>query len=233
MPEPVIAIPNQSSTPHSSIQPESETFPELSQDLSPENSEIPDVPPNPPEMIDLDAENNASDATLSAMDILPILHCHALTSEVSCEPLYEVTMLELGEATDSPSDQILLAEDDMPRIQQPLECEEQQCFALSVDISDHDVQKWSSSAKPEEMAWVANVCKRARAEVSVKNLSLEEKILFEKAKDAELNCWIQTSALKPILRRKLNPEQILRSRWILTWKAINEEDSTSERQKLV
>ena len=82
-------------------------------------------------------------------------------------------------------------------IQHPLECEDQQCFMLSVDMSDQDVLKWSASAKPEEMAWVANVCKRARAEVSVKNLNLEEKILFEKAKDAELNCWIQTSALKP------------------------------------
>ena len=154
-------------------------------------------------------------------------------------------MLEPGEATDSPSDQILLAEDDMPMIQQPLECEEQQCFVLSVDISDQDVLKWSASAKPEEMAWVANVCKRGggggggggggRAEVSVKNLSLEEKVLFEKAKDAELNCWIQTSALKPILRRKLNPEQILRSRWILTWKAITMKKTTpnpSEKRKL-
>ena len=230
-PEPVIAIPHPSSTPHSSIQPESELFPEPPQDLSHENSEIPDAPSNQPEMIDLDAETDAGDASLSVMDTLPILHCHALTTEVRSESLYEVTMLEPGEPTDSHSDQILIAEDDMPMIQHPLECEDQQCFMLSVDMSDQDVLKWSASAKPEEMAWVANVCKRARAEVSVKNLNLEEKILFEKAKDAELNCWIQTSALKPILRRKLNPEQILRSRWILTWKAINEEDSTKPQRK--
>ena len=102
---------------------------------------------------------------------------------------------------------------------------------MSIDVTEQDINKWSASTKPEEMAWIANVCKRARAEVNVKDLSLDERILFEKAKDAELNCWIQTSALKPILRRKLNPEQILRSRWILTWKAINEEDSTKPQRK--
>ena len=47
-------------------------FPEPNQDLSHENSEIPEVPPNPPEMIDLDAEPDAVDAALSMMDALPI-----------------------------------------------------------------------------------------------------------------------------------------------------------------
>lgn len=67
-------------------------------------------------------------------------------------------------------------------------------------------------ARRNGLAWLASIGKRARAEVCIKNLNLEEKLLIEMAKDAELNCWIQTSALKPILRRKLNPEQILKSR---------------------
>ena len=69
---------------------------------------------------------------------------------------------------------------------------------------------------------VASVAKRSRSEVQIKSLNLEDRFLFEKAKDAELNCWLQTSALKPILRRHLNPDQILRSRWVLTWKPLED-----------
>ena len=34
--------------------------------------------------------------------------------------------------------------------------------------------------------------------------------------------WLQTSAIRRILRSRLNPEQILRSRWVLTWKPPEE-----------
>ena len=34
----------------------------------------------------------------------------------------------------------------------------------------------------------------------------------------DLSCWLSTNSFKPILRQKLNPDQILRSRWVLTWK---------------
>ena len=49
-------------------------------------------------------------------------------------------------------------------------------------------------------------------------LQPQAKELFEVAKDNELSCWLSTNSLKPILRQKLNPDQILRSRWVLTWK---------------
>eukprot|EP00435_Cladocopium_sp_Y103_P034646 s733_g9.t1 len=186
-------------------------------------------PSNTGEQIDLDAGEAIEDSGVP--DALPVLHCHTLVQDPNDETLYEVSMLQPGETTESPDEQVLFAEDGMPIIDDPLECREEQCFALSIDINENDIHKWSASEKPEELAWIASVCKRARAEVSVKTLSLEEKILFEKAKDAELNCWMQTSALKPILRQKLNPEQILRSRWILTWKPINEEDKSKPQRK--
>ena len=81
------------------------------------------------------------------------------------------------------------------------------------------------------MAWLASVSKRARTEVCIKNLNLEEKLLFEKVKNTELNYWIQTNTLKPILRKKLNPEQILKSRWVLTWKSINKETPEPPQRK--
>lgn len=99
-------------------------------------------------------------------------------------------------------------------------------LSLQIELNESDIQKWNQSEKPEALIHVASVAKRSRSEVQVKNLSLEDRFLFDKAKDAELNCWLQTSALKPILRKHLNPDQILRSRWVLTWKPI--EDAPSE-----
>ena len=76
--------------------------------------------------------------------------------------------------------------------------------------------------------------KRARAEVRVRDLSHEELALFDQAKQKELQCWIQTSAIKAILRRSLNPSQILKSRWILTWKPPEPgEDKKRAKARLV
>jgi hypothetical protein len=94
-------------------------------------------------------------------------------------------------------------------------------------MSRQDVLKWSSAEHPEELAQVASASKRACAEVQIKDLSQTDRKLFEAAKEAELSCWLQTSALKPVLRKHLNPEQILKSRWVLTWKNISESESTT------
>ena len=80
------------------------------------------------------------------------------------------------------------------------------------------------------MCYLASITKRARAEVRVKDLTPQERELFEQAKQKELQCWIQTSAIRKILRSKLNPQQILQSRWILTWKAP-EGESQQRRAK--
>ena len=50
------------------------------------------------------------------------------------------------------------------------------------------------------------------------NLSPEEKVLFQKAKQKELHCWLDTNTVKAIMRDKIHPSRIMASRWILTWK---------------
>ena len=52
--------------------------------------------------------------------------------------------------------------------------------------------------------------------------------MFDSAKAKEIQCWLQTSAVRGILCNKLNPEQILRSRRVLTWK--DAEDGQSQRR---
>ena len=215
-------------TPISTSQPESEHVPEPNTENT--NPEPPSNPPenNPPindEPIDLDSE----DLDLQIPEEpQTVLHCTTVDEPNSShDGLFEWITAQPGE---QPCD-ILLAEDGLPYLENPLTCEEQQCFHMEILLNENDINQWIQSDKPEELAVLASVSKRARAEINVKNLTLDEKILFEKAKDAELNCWLQTSALKPVLRRHLNPEQILKSRWILTWKAIDEENSQQPQRK--
>ena len=96
----------------------------------------------------------------------------------------------------------------------------EECYSLEIPLKAEDLTSWSLETNPEEMACVAAAGQRARVEVQVKHLSAKDKELFDIAKDNELSCWIATNALRPILRKSLNPDQILKSRWVLTWKNI-------------
>eukprot|EP00439_Symbiodinium_sp_Y106_P054612 s3577_g7.t1 len=121
-----------------------------------------------------------------------------------------------------------LAEDNLPFVEQPLMCNEHQAYCLEIPLKAKDVKRWAKEVAPEHLTLLASVGKRARAEVHVKDLTRAEQLLFDEAKAKELQCWIQTSAIKSILRRHLNPEQILKSRWILTWK--NPEPGETQRR---
>ena len=209
----------QSVSPQSTMQPEIEATPAI-------DVPIPDTPLNTPALDPSGAPQLGEEPDLSPLDVddsliasSNILSCfHVQHSEEGSEPLLEVSTIEPGSTECS----ILLAEDELPFVTDPIVCHEEQCFVLEVPMSEHDIQSWWASDKPEAFAQVASASKRARAEVQLKTLTLEDRILFEKAKDAELSCWIQTNALRPILRKHLNPNQILKSRWVLTWKAIDD-----------
>ena len=81
------------------------------------------------------------------------------------------------------------------------------------------------------MACIAAASQRARSEVQVKYLSDSDRKLFDVAKDNVLSCWISTNALRPILRKSLNPEQILKSRWVLTWKNVEADQDKPSHKK--
>ena len=210
-------------TPQSSLQPETEAIPAVDVPVSDTPLDTPVIEPHSntdvelPESLDLDAEDSFHSATSEEQ----ILLCSPLDSQ-DCDSLLDCSVFQPGE----PECRILLAEDGLPFHEQPKTCQVDECFSLQIELSENDVHKWCQSEKPEALVHVASVAKRSRSEVQVKSLSLEDRFLFDKAKDAELNCWLQTSALKPILRKHLNPDQILRSRWVLTWKPL--EDAPSE-----
>ena len=62
---------------------------------------------------------------------------------------------------------------------------------------------------------------KQRTEVQLSELSPEERTAFENAKQAEINNWLQTQTVSKVLRDQIPVEQIMKCRWILTWKPLD------------
>ena len=76
----------------------------------------------------------------------------------------------------------------------------------------------------EKETWVllATSAKKQRTEVKLTTLTPEERHEFELAKDSEVQNWIRTGTISSILRNQIPEEQVLRCRWILTWKPLDQ-----------
>ena len=70
----------------------------------------------------------------------------------------------------------------------------------------------------ENIALLVSQAKKQRAEIKMKELSKEDMKLFEEAKSKEIKSWLDIGAVCKILRNKIPADQVLRCRWILTWK---------------
>lgn len=99
-------------------------------------------------------------------------------------------------------------------------------WRCEVLITEADIEKWKLDSEPESMSFVASAAKRQRSEIKLCTLSQKEKDEFDQAKQKEIQNWIQTGTISRILRHKIPREQILRCRWILTWKPVDEAETT-------
>ncbi len=99
-----------------------------------------------------------------------------------------------------------------------------------IDIQEQDIEKWKTEDQPAEMAFLVSAAKRQKSEVRLRDLDPKEVELFKKAKQGEINNWLSTGTVKRIFRNQIPEVQILRCRWLLTWKPI-EQPSPGESDK--
>ena len=97
-------------------------------------------------------------------------------------------------------------------------------WRCEVLVSEADIQAWRDSPDPEEMSFLVSAAKRQRAEVKLTELTASERAEFQVAKEADVSNWLKTGTVQKMLRSQLAPEQVLRCRWVLTWKPIEESD---------
>ena len=105
-----------------------------------------------------------------------------------------------------------------------------QAWRCEILINDHHIQEWRQEDNPEEMAFLLAAAKKQRAEVKLSSLSPKERSEFDVAKDTEVQNWIKTGTIAKILREKIPSDQILKCRWIFTWKPLDEEDQKTHHK---
>eukprot|EP00435_Cladocopium_sp_Y103_P025697 s606_g6.t1 len=99
---------------------------------------------------------------------------------------------------------------------------EPQCIEAEIFVTLDEFQKCLGKTYDFQENYLATVAKRQKVEVKVRDLSPEDQKLFVKAKEKELDSWLATETVRKILRDKVPAGQLLRSRWILSWKPLDE-----------
>ena len=119
------------------------------------------------------------------------------------------------------------ADADTHEIQQLLMCEDRTAFDdLGQDVAfrcEFDVLQQTVEELQDDSLWtlLTTGAAKQRTEVQLSELAPEERTAFENAKQAEINNWLQTQTVSKVLRDQIPVEQILKCRWILTWKPLD------------
>ena len=151
------------------------------------------------------------------------------TSVPVLNPEHDMAQEQLAQNTPLPTD---IQDDDLvceglhcvDTDPESLEMRSDQAWTCSFYITDQDVENWKREDEPGEFGFLATAAKRQRAEVKLATLSSEEKAEFQKAKEKEIQNSLQTGTISKIVRDQVPPDQILRCRWILTWKPIDQQE---------
>ena len=92
-------------------------------------------------------------------------------------------------------------------------------FETTVDIYDDDIAFLrKATTSPEEvkehLSLMLSEAKR-KTEVSLRNLTADERRLMEEAKDKEVDQWISNAVFKVVRRSGVPLNRIMAMRWIL------------------
>ena len=99
--------------------------------------------------------------------------------------------------------------------------QENQVYQFEVNVNQRDIDHWREETRPHEMAFLVSAAKRQRSEVKISNLNAADRKLFDEAKNKEINSWLATETVTRILRHQVPQENVMRCRWILTWKDVD------------
>lgn len=111
--------------------------------------------------------------------------------------------------------------------------QEDQAWSFSVEVGLQDINCWRQEEQPSQMSFLVSAAKRQRSEVKLHQLTQAEKDLFREAKDKEIQSWLSTETVCRVLRHQIPQENIMRCRWILTWKPLDSESPNDKNPKSV
>ena len=97
----------------------------------------------------------------------------------------------------------------------------EQYWECEIFLNHQDIQQLRKT-EVDATAFLVSSAKKQRSEVKLKDLTEAQKAEFAKAKEKEVDQWLSTGTVQAILRDRIPSANILRSRWILTWKEVDE-----------
>ena len=97
------------------------------------------------------------------------------------------------------------------------------------DITDNPLCLWSVLDECLQVA-TTKAAKR-RVEVSLRKLSNEDRALFEKAMQKEWQSWVENRVMSLCKKRGVDPEKVIRARWVLVWKKSSDPDIKTKTPK--
>ena len=97
--------------------------------------------------------------------------------------------------------------------------DQKQVWEMTLHETQVDPRDLPSAQQALEYVMLATPERKKRVEVRLKDLSEGEREQFLKAKDKEVGAWISHQTVRKVAAGTLADEQLLRCRWILTWKA--------------
>ena len=100
-------------------------------------------------------------------------------------------------------------------------------FEISLPCSIHE----HTPDESESWALLATSAKKQRTEVRLSELTQAERAQFDAAKETEVQNWIKTGTISKVLRNQIPDSQIMKCRWILTWKETDPEPHAVSQAK--
>jgi hypothetical protein len=97
------------------------------------------------------------------------------------------------------------------------------------DITDNPLCLWSVLEDCFQVT--PPVAKQRRVEVSFRKLNPEDKKLFTKAMQKEWNSWIENKVTSLCKSKGIDPDRIIRARWVLVWKKSSDPDDKGKTLK--
>ena len=112
--------------------------------------------------------------------------------------------------------------------------ESQEVFEMSMDVIPEDITDnplclWSVLEDCFQVNQPA--AKQRRVEVSFRKLDKSDQKLFLEAMHKEWNSWIENKVTSLCKSKGINPERIIRARWVLVWKKSSDPDVKNRTPK--
>ena len=167
--------------------------------------------------LELQQDTPSEHPSVSQPDFEPEAHSNESSVGIDSDPV-NVPVPE-GSDSELVTQALVCIDDDAP-VQAATEDQLVWRFELTADVSD--IQQWQNDSNCSD-AFLVTAAKKQRVEVKLHELSKAEQEEMRIAKESEIKNWISTQTVEKLLRDKVDPSQIMKCRWVLTWKPLDEE----------